>query len=178
MNRKQSFPPIADSRSRILILGSLPGEESLRQQQYYAHPRNQFWQILFSLFEPGMDAQAAAQKSYEEKCAFLLQRRIALWDVIASGRRQGSLDTHIREEQVNDFPAFFGCHPGIHTVFFNGGKARDTFRKKVTSPPETLHFVALPSTSPAHTLRWEEKLRHWQEVRLALETGPEPGFTG
>ncbi|HWR38164.1 MAG TPA: DNA-deoxyinosine glycosylase [Patescibacteria group bacterium] len=167
MDRKYSFPPVADSDSRILILGSLPGEESLRQQQYYANPRNQFWKIIFTLFHPGDSAGVEQDKSYTEKLAFLLSHRIALWDVIANGRRQGSLDTNIRDEQSNDFATFFHDHPQIHTVFFNGVKARDTFRKKVAVPASPIRFFLLPSTSPAHTMPWETKLQQWQAVCAA-----------
>lgn len=116
-----SFLPIIDEQSRILILGSMPGVESLRLQQYYANPRNQFWKILYELF----DTQAS--QVYEEKVSFIKSKKIAVWDVI--GYREGSLDSNIREEKVNDLSALFKAYPDIKTVMFNGGKAYQTYKK-------------------------------------------------
>ncbi len=112
---KRGFPPIAGETATILILGTMPGEESLRKREYYAHPRNAFWRILGSLlgFEPAAD--------YEEKTRILLENNIALWDVMNSCERKGSLDSSIKIESIieNDFAPLFSQCPGIKNVYFN-----------------------------------------------------------
>ena len=89
---KYSFPPLISSSAKILILGSLPGEESLKQAQYYAHPRNAFWKIMFTVFNE------AYSEDYSVKCELLLKNHIALWDMVHSGNREGSLDSDIKDE--------------------------------------------------------------------------------
>ncbi len=156
MNLLTSFLPIIDERSRILILGSMPGVESLRLQQYYANTRNQFWKILYELF----DTQVS--QVYEERVSFIKSKQIAVWDVIENCYREGSLDSKIREEKVNDFSGLFKTYPDIKTVLFNGGKAYDTYKKWIgfgTIP--NLRFHKLTSSSPANTKKYEEKLREW-----------------
>ena len=115
MNRVSSFHPIADRSSRILVLGSMPGEASLKAGQYYAHPRNLFWQITASIL--GFDARA----QYERRLSALQCAHVALWDVFHSCVRIGSLDTaiEVKTETLNDFPAFFAEHPNITLVCFN-----------------------------------------------------------
>ena len=151
-----SFRPIIDKSSCILILGSMPGVESLRLQQYYANPRNQFWKILYDLFdvEPSL--------VYEERISFIKSKNIALWDVIGNCYREGSLDSNIREEKVNDFSGLFEAYPGIKIVMFNGGKAYETYRKWIGfGAIPNLTFQRLTSSSPANTKKYEEKLREW-----------------
>ncbi len=156
MNLLTSFQPIINERSRILILGSMPGVESLRLQQYYANPRNQFWKILYELF----DTQAS--QVYEERISFIKSKEIAIWDVIENCYREGSLDSKIREEKVNDFWALFKTYPDIKTVLFNGGKAYETYKKWIGfGEIPNLTFQKLTSSSPANTKRYEEKLREW-----------------
>ena len=155
----RSFPPIVDSHSRILILGSMPGVESLRKQQYYAHPRNQFWKIIFTLFEEPLE------ESFSKRIAFLKDRGIALWDVIAECFREGSLDSSIKEEKVNNFKDFFCQYPNIKYVFFNGVKAYETFRKQIGFDFPGLTFKKLPSTSPANAVKFEIKLQEWAEIK-------------
>ena len=154
------FPPLAAPDARILILGSMPGIASLRAREYYAHPRNLFWRIVGEL--TGVPADAA----YARRAAGLLDADIALWDVIASCRREGSLDAAIDEHtlQANDFAAFFRDHPGIGHVYFNGAKAEDSYRRHVlptlTGPSPV--YARLPSTSPAHAARsLDEKRAIW-----------------
>ncbi len=157
----RSFQPIVDEQSRILILGSMPGVESLRLQQYYANPRNQFWKLIFALFD--LDPY----EDYEERILFIKQQHIALWDVIERCSREGSLDSKIREEQVNDFRGLFMRYPGIKTVVFNGGKAYETYKKWIgfgTIP--NLAFYKLTSSSPANTKRYEEKKREWSVISI------------
>lgn len=165
-----SFLPIIDERSRVLILGSMPGVESLRLQQYYANPRNQFWKILYELF----DTQAS--QVYEDRVAFIKSKKIVVWDVIGNCYREGSLDSNIREEKVNDFSTLFMTYPDIKAVMFNGGKAYATYKKWIGfDTPSNILFQKLSSSSPANTKRYEEKLREWSvigdSIKVALFTG-------
>ncbi|AAZ97010.1 conserved hypothetical protein [Thiobacillus denitrificans ATCC 25259] len=168
MTHAQSFPPIADTHARVLILGSLPGQTSLRMQQYYAQPQNAFWKIMGRLFGAGADVP------YAERYRKLVRSGVALWDVCASAERPGSLDSAIVTSSVvpNDFAAFLASHPHIHLVCFNGAKAAGLYRRLVLPDlPEAPRLVAyrtLPSTSPAHAgMRFEEKLAHWSVVKEA-----------
>ena len=165
MSRVQSFPPIASPDSRVLILGSMPGVESLKAGQYYAHPRNAFWHIMGQLFAAGPSL------TYEARTACLQSAGIALWDVLRTCVRPGSLDASITEEVANDFPAFFAIHPNITHVFFNGSKAETAFRRHVLPClPEDRHVLArLPSTSPAHAaMLLEAKMQAWSVVKNVL----------
>ena len=126
-NLKAGFPPVADIHAKILILGTLPGEESLRQNEYYANTRNSFWRIMARLFEFRQDA------SYKERTNILKKNGVALWDVMRSSERQGSLDSAIRDKTIleNDFVSFYLLHPEIKSVFFNGAKAEREYCKRV-----------------------------------------------
>lgn len=163
MKRILSFPFSADFRSRVLILGSMPGVESLKQQQYYAHPRNLFWDFMGELFGAGRDLP------YDERLTALRKKNIALWDVAHSCRRPGSLDAHIKEVKANDFQKLFETAPHIHTVFFNGKKAAALFHKLVLPRLDrTPSLISLPSTSPANaSLSKNEKLRAWKTITEA-----------
>lgn len=160
----RGFPPIADRNARILVLGSMPGEASLVANQYYAHRQNQFWRIAGELCGFASDAP------YAERCAGLRRSRIALWDVIESCVRPGSLDSAIREDslRVNDFPAFFKAHSGIRRVCFNGRKAESAWRRRVLpvlAESLDLEYRVLPSTSPAHAgMGYRSKLRVWRSA--------------
>jgi double-stranded uracil-DNA glycosylase len=162
--RIRGFRPITDRRARVLVLGSMPGEASLAANQYYAYRHNQFWRIVGELcgFEPG--------SPYLKRCAALKRSRIALWDVIESCVRPGSLDAAIREDslRVNDFPAFFKANPGIRRVCFNGRKAESAWRRHVLPAlPRSLvlEYRLLPSTSPAHAgMGYRSKLRVWRSA--------------
>lgn len=159
MKRIRSFPPVADKHATILILGSVPGKESLKQQQYYAHPQNAFWKIMGDL------VGAHLELPYPQRLQALTAANIALWDVLHSCEREGSLDSDIVQEQANDFAAFFAQHPHITHVYFNGAKAEQSFRRFVLGKQELppLEFARLPSTSPAHAgMRYEEKLEVWK----------------
>lgn len=162
--RVRCFPPVADpDTARILILGSMPGVASLAAQRYYAHPRNQFWPIMGALFGAGPDLP------YAERLRVLTGAGVALWDVLESCERTGSLDAAIdvRSAQANDFAAFFNAHPGIARVVFNGGTAEKHFRRDVMPHVRTLDLLRLPSTSPAHAgMAAHEKLALW---RAALQ---------
>lgn len=164
----QAFEPVIDSDSRILILGSMPGEQSLRKQQYYGNRRNAFWNILYSVF------QEEVQTDYTARKAFLLRHRIALWDVLEFCEREGSLDSNIRNPVSNDFTGLFVKYPAIRKVCFNGQTAQKLFKRLVLAklPALDLEFYTLPSTSPANAAPYEEKRRQWQQVLLEI---PESG---
>lgn len=144
-SRLRSFAPIADRGARVLILGSMPGVASLRAKQYYAHPQNQFWRILSALLSLPVDLP------YAKRVEALKTHGIALWDVLRSCERVGSLDSAIREEEPNDFARFFGKHSRIERVLFNGAKAEAIFRHHgLAEKFAHLKYTRLPSTSPAH----------------------------
>lgn len=165
MTRIRSFDPVHDRRARVLILGSMPGEESLRQQQYYAHPRNCFWDIMGALFDAGRDCP------YGERLRRLKRARVALWDVVGECRRPGSLDSDIDPATIraNDIGRLLRNAPEIHTIFFNGGTARRLFARLVEPGREGIRLVQLPSTSPANA-RWSPaaKRRAWRVIRDPL----------
>ena len=156
------FAPIALPDARVLILGSFPSQRSLEAGQYYAHPQNAFWFIIERLFarETGLD--------YTARTALLMDAKVALWDVLRTADRPGSLDSAIvaGSEVPNGFVEFFNRHPAMRIVFFNGAKAQSLFEQHVTrslGPDSTLRFVRLPSTSPANAgLARERKLELWR----------------
>lgn len=159
-----SFTYSAAPDSRVLILGSMPGKESLKQQEYYAHPQNSFWYIMDKLFNAGRDLP------YPERLKKLLKYKVALWDVAGQCIREGSLDSRIIHDSVvpNDFVALFEVCPEIRQVFFNGAKAEELYKKRVLKDlPEKyayLQYQRLPSTSPAHAaMTKEEKLKQWSK---------------
>ncbi len=156
-----SFPPIADARATRLILGSMPGAASLAARQYYAHPHNAFWRAMAGVTGVASDA------SYEERVRALQDAKIAVWDVLQSCERPGSLDASIRRdsEVANDFAAFFAQHSRITHVFFNGAAAEASFKRHHAALLRDAHlsFQRLPSTSPAHaTVPVEQKLAAWR----------------
>ena len=147
------------------MLGTLPGEESLRRGEYYAHPRNLFWPIVFALFGE------TAPLPYAERLEFVMRQRIALWDVCASGTREASADATIRCELPNAIDRLLDAHPGIRAVAFNGGGARRLHDRHFPRRPE-LRYLALPSTSPAYArLGFADKLAQWQALRAVLDAG-------
>lgn len=158
----RSFKPIADKQARILILGSMPGVRSLEENQYYAHPRNAFWKIMAELY--GFDPSL----SYECRTKQLKVSGIALWDVLFSCARIGSLDSAIQSGSrvPNDFESFFKDHPSIKTVAFNGAEAEKTFKTHVQPDLclDDLRYVRLPSSSPAYTLTLEKKIAVWRDA--------------
>ena len=168
MSDIHSFAPVADATARVLILGSMPGGRSLQLQQYYGHPHNAFWKIMGALcgFDP-------ASTPYPARLAALQARGIALWDVLASCVRPGSLDSSIVDTTMvpNDFAGFLAAHPRIERVCFNGAKAEAVFRRLVLPTLDKAHplrTVRLPSTSPAHAgMALAAKLAAW---RAAVES--------
>jgi TDG/mug DNA glycosylase family protein len=165
MRRSTGFPPIADDDARVLILGSLPSVRSIEAQEYYAHPQNAFWNIMGELFGVGRD------QSYERRTRILKRNGLAVWDVLASSGRAGSMDSAIDDSSAapNDFGTFLTAHPGIGLVCFNGKKAAGMFEQLVlpghSQLAEELRFETLPSTSPAYaSMSFEDKLRKWSIV--------------
>lgn len=155
--RIASFDPVAAPDARVLILGTMPSVESLRQSFYYAHPRNAFWPMLARILsEP-------EPTSVEEKKALLLRHRIALWDVAQSCVRPGSLDSAIRDALPNDVPGLLKRCPEIQAILFNGATAQNLYRKLIGDVPAGLRSVRMPSTSPAYTLKFEAKRAAWQK---------------
>jgi len=156
---KSSFPAVADARTRLLILGSLPGEISLAHAQYYAHPRNQFWRLMETVIN-----QSLADLAYADRLATLLEAGVGVWDVIASAERLGSLDTNIRNHQANALADFAATLPELRAVAFNGGKASSLGRKQLGLEPGYA-LITLPSSSPAHAaLSFEQKRAEWQTL--------------
>ena len=155
-DRIYSYAPVVDANSRILVLGTMPSAESLRQGFYYAHPRNAFWRIVADLFGVPRPETVAGKKQ------LLLSRGIALWDVLASCEREGSLDSAIRFGVPNDIPALLEAHPGLRRVCLNGGTAARLFQKHFADLAADVECLRLPSTSPAYTLAYEEKLAAWR----------------
>ena len=157
----RGFPPIARADARVLILGSLPSEASLRAREYYAHPQNAFWKI--------MQVIAGAEGDYAARCRSLQARGIAVWDVLSSSVRPGSLDADIDMSSAvpNDFEHFLASHGQIRLVCFNGRKAQQIFQRRVQPllPDLELEFALLPSTSPAHaSVTFKEKLTIWRGI--------------
>lgn len=160
-----SFEPISDKSATRLILGSMPGEMSLTASQYYAHPRNDFWRIIELVL--GIPSKL----TYTERCSLLTTNRIALWDVLNTCIRPGSLDSAIVASSIvpNEFERFFRAHPKVRTIFFNGGMAEKIYLKQVLPklPDEfaMLKMMRLPSTSPANaSIRFDEKVRQWRAI--------------
>ena len=159
--RISSFSPIVSETSKILILGSVPGVKSLEKQQYYAHPQNQFWKIMFTLLDEDF------KSDYKEKIATLEANGIALWDVIDTCERQGSLDTRIRNEEHNDIVKLLHDFPNVKAIFCNGQKAHKNLLAILGKNFEIPVFV-LPSTSPLHTIGFEKKLEEWKSIQSFL----------
>lgn len=156
---KQSFAPILPSNPKILLLGSLPGDLSLAKNQYYAHPQNRFWKILFSLF------QEEYSTDYQQRVSLLEEKQIALWDVCSSAIRPGSMDTAITEVIPNPIDQLLVENPSIQTVLFNGQKAQKLFEKHFEKQ-QNINYHSLPSSSPANAqFSLDKLLLAWQIVK-------------
>jgi hypoxanthine-DNA glycosylase len=153
---KFGLPPIARSDARLFILGSLPGDASLAAQRYYAHSTNQFWRLLGAAI--GEELQSL---SYEGRLERLAERRIGLWDVIASASRPGSLDQAIREAEHNRIGHLLRDFDGLRAIAFNGSTAAAVGRKLIGEPPSGVTLIDLPSSSAANTRPFEEKAWAW-----------------
>lgn len=183
MELKKSLAPVIFPDSRVLILGSMPGEESLRRQQYYAHPANHFWRLIAEVTEYGCcaDGISLPPQDYDARLRMLAAGGIALWDVIASCTREGSLDTKIRNEVPNNLEGMLSQYSaqrtseegaeGVRAVFFNGQKAAASFKRsfgfELLGKYGLAHGI-LPSSSPANTIGFEKKLEEWLSLREYL----------
>ena len=154
----RSFEPVYAPEAKVMIVGSMPSVKSLADAQYYAHPRNAFWPILFEVFgmEPTVD--------YEAKKELIRTNHLVLWDVAGVCEREGSLDSNMRDIQYNDFASLYEACPHIHTVLCNGGTAHSLFMK--SGYAGNRRVIRMPSTSPAYTMAYEKKLAAW---KTALE---------
>ena len=153
---KRSMAPVGSSDASLLLLGSLPGEASLRAQRYYAHPQNQFWRLLGQAI-----GEDLAGFKYEDRLARLAARGIALWDVVGEARRQGSLDGAIRGALPNQLRDYIATHSRLKAVAFNGKTAARLGRAALGDMPG-LRLIDLPSSSPAYTLAFAEKAARWE----------------
>jgi double-stranded uracil-DNA glycosylase len=158
----RSFASVTRADIRLLIIGSLPGARSLERQQYYAHPRNQFWRLTGAL--TGRDLAALP---YRARLEALLDAGIGLWDTVGAARRLGSLDAAIRVEQANDLPALAASLPRLAAIGFNGGTAARLGRRQLGADPG-VSLIDLPSSSPAYTLPFKAKLERWLALRPFL----------
>lgn len=156
-NRIFSFSPIIDNDSKILVLGSIPGVKSLEKQQYYGHPQNKFWKIIFELFNEEFT------EDYEERLNILKKHHIALWDVIDSCERKGSLDSEIKNEEANQIEELLEDYPNIIAIFSNGGKSYKNLQK-LLGKNFKIPIYLLPSTSPLHTISFERKFEEWKKI--------------
>ena len=158
MARKRSFPPVVAPDTRVLVLGSLPGERSLVAQRYYAHPQNRFWHLI-----GGVIGVALEPLDYEARLAALLEARVGLWDTVASAHRTGSLDAAIREAAHNPLVELAGSLPGLRAVGFNGGASARIGMPQLAGSGVAL--IALPSSSPAYAaMPLAEKQKLWNAL--------------
>ncbi|AUW57307.1 DNA-deoxyinosine glycosylase [Sphingobium sp. SCG-1] len=161
---KRGLPPIVDADTRLLILGSLPGDKSLQASQYYAHPRNHFWNLVGGVIDVPLRAL-----DYSDRLATLRQHRIGLWDVVASASRRGSLDAAMRDIEPNMLVDFVGTLPNLAAVAFNG-KTAFMQGVKALAPVKELALIPLPSSSPAHAVDLSVKYAAWTALREVLRS--------
>ena len=163
--RKSAFPPSVDARTRVLMLGSLPGEASLAARQYYANPTNQFWPLIGGVI--GVDLVSLP---YEARLERLLAAGVGLWDTVRSATRVGSLDGAIRDHQANPLGAFVASLPDLKAIGFNGAKAAAVGKREIDA---AVAFVDLPSSSAAYcSIPFAAKQAKWFALRDYLEGAP------
>ena len=170
MGVKFGLPPIARNDARLFILGSLPGDASLAARQYYAHRSNQFWRLLGSAI--GEELQVLG---YGERLERLAERRVGLWDVIASASRHGSLDQAIREAAHNRIEHLLHDFPDLRAIAFNGSAAARVGRKLIGDPPRGVSLTDLPSSSAANTRALAEKQEAWSRLAQFLPPAQSEG---
>ncbi|MFV8328114.1 DNA-deoxyinosine glycosylase [Flavobacterium sp. ZS1P14] len=163
----QSFSPFVNSSTKILILGTMPGIASLEKQEYYAHKRNHFWKIMYTIL-----GHQLISEIFEDKIQLLQDNKIGLWDVLGNCERKGSLDIHIKNHTENDFETLFKEFPAITKIIFNGKESHKYFLKKFGQIKGITYHV-MPSTSPANTMSFENKLKIWSTCfEQAINTFP------
>jgi hypoxanthine-DNA glycosylase len=161
LDAKSSFPPVVDAGTRVLVLGSLPGEISLAKGEYYANPQNQFWRLIGAAIGADLDPRRVG---YADRLEALSAAHVGLWDVVKTARRVGSLDGNIRGHEPNALGGLVATLPQLRAVGFNGGTSWRIGSVQIGSPPG-VELIALPSSSPAYTRPFEDKLAAW--VRLS-----------
>ncbi|WP_395327273.1 DNA-deoxyinosine glycosylase [Novosphingobium sp. BL-8H] len=163
---KTSFAPIVDARTRVLLLGTLPGEKSLAAGEYYANPGNAFWWLIGEV----LGESDLRSRPYDLRLNTLQSHRLGLWDVIESARRQGSLDTAIREATHRDLAAFASTLPDLRAIAFNGGKAARDGRRQLAGQEGRWALIDLPSSSGAHAaMARADKLARWRQIAAYLQ---------
>ncbi|MFA6057809.1 MAG: DNA-deoxyinosine glycosylase [Taibaiella sp.] len=162
----ESFEPIVDEKSTVLILGTMPGVASLKAKQYYGHPDNLFWDIVFRVCSQEWKCDEVVYTDYETKQKLLSENNIALWDVLKFCDRKGSLDRAILNQIHNDFKSFFAKYPNINKVFFNGKVAAEYFKEFKNEPSIFFNrtFTTLQSTSPSNTTNSFYILNQWKQI--------------
>lgn len=160
MSVKAGLPPIARPDARLFVLGSLPGDASLAARRYYAHPSNQFWRLL-----GGAIGEELQPLDYDARVERLSERRIGIWDVIASATRRGSLDQAIRDAAHNRIEHLLHDFPDLQAIAFNGSTASAVGRKLIREPPPGVILLDLPSSSAANTRPFREKAAQWNALR-------------
>ena len=161
MTKCKSFLPNINNTSEVLILGSMPGVKSLSEQQYYAHPQNRFWKLIGLL----CDVADLPEFDYKEKLNIVLANKLALWDVIKSCKRIGSLDSDIQEEIPNNITDLLKKYPNVRLICLNGNKAYSAFKKYFPDLLKKYRCVKLPSTSPANAkFRLEDLYKEWKII--------------
>ncbi len=159
---KKAFPPFINEDSKILILGTMPGEKSLELQEYYGNRGNQFWKLLFTMLGEEFTHE------YHKKLTFLKKHGIAVWDVLDGCDRTGSLDSNIKNEVPNDFEMLYKDYPGVQHVFFSSKNAA-TYYDRYAQRREGIIYEVLPSPSGANaTKSFAEKLELWKQKILPL----------
>ena len=164
MGVKLGLPPVACADARLFILGSLPGDASLAAQRYYAHPTNQFWRLLGAAI--GEELQPL---DYQTRLDRIAERKVGLWDVIASASRQGSLDQAIREAEHNRIEHLLHDFPDLRAIAFNGSAASAAGRKLLREAPRAIVLLDLPSSSAANTRAFAEKAAAWSVLERFLQ---------
>jgi hypoxanthine-DNA glycosylase len=160
MSLKQGLPPVVGRDTRLLMLGSLPGDASLAARQYYGHPRNLFWRLMETVLDEPLEAL-----SYDDRLVRLAARGVGLWDVVGRAHRPGSLDASMRAIAANDLDAFTRALPQLQAVAFNGGTAA-RIGMKALAAREDLALIALPSSSPAYAgMPFAEKAQRWAALK-------------
>ena len=154
----KSFEAIVDEKTKILILGTIPGVALLKKQEYYGNPRNHFWKLIFSFYN-----LEEVPLIFDEKIKFLLSKNLGLWDVLKSCDREGSLDIAIKNQTENDFDSLFEKYRNIETLVFNGKESHRFFYKKYGQIKGITYYV-MPSTSPANTMSFITKLQLWSTI--------------
>ncbi len=160
--RLTAFSPIIGINPKVLILGSMPSVKSLAKHQYYGHPRNGFWPIICSLIEQPIT------DNYEQRTAYIEQSPFIVWDVLASCEREGSLDSAIQAEVVNDFETLFETYPTLEAICFNGQTAYKLYKRHIGIKTYDVSIHILPSTSPAYVKPLEEKKKEWAVLKKFL----------